>query len=200
MKTLYLIRHGLTRGLQEHLYYGATDLPLLPEGEEELRRLSAAGGYPSPEYCRVVTTGMLRTEQSLRCLYGEVPHDTEPLLREINFGIFEMRSHEEIQDLPEYQAWMNAERFFSAAPPGGESWDMMEQRLREGLAHLCREERDTILICHGGTIIILMSILFPGEKENPYTWQPPAGCGYSVDLEEKSYSYIPKPWITQKKV
>ena len=29
---IFLIRHGITRGNQERLYYGSTDLELAPEG------------------------------------------------------------------------------------------------------------------------------------------------------------------------
>ena len=38
---LTLIRHGITEGNARRLYYGAADIPLLPEGEEALRRLAA---------------------------------------------------------------------------------------------------------------------------------------------------------------
>lgn len=33
---LTLIRHGMTRGNMLHIYYGSTDLPILPESYTEL--------------------------------------------------------------------------------------------------------------------------------------------------------------------
>ena len=39
MSTLYLIRHGQTQANLEHRYCGATDLPLSPEGAENLQKL-----------------------------------------------------------------------------------------------------------------------------------------------------------------
>ena len=43
MKTLLLIRHGLTEGNVRRWYYGALDLPLCPDGEAALRKAAAAG-------------------------------------------------------------------------------------------------------------------------------------------------------------
>ena len=41
---LTLIRHGLTEGNIRRLYYGAMDLPLLPDGIEALHALRDGGG------------------------------------------------------------------------------------------------------------------------------------------------------------
>lgn len=43
MKTLVLIRHGLTEGNVRRWYYGALDIPLCPEGEAALQRLPQPG-------------------------------------------------------------------------------------------------------------------------------------------------------------
>lgn len=53
---LTLIRHGLTEGNIRRLYYGAMDLPLLPDGIEALHALRDGGGYPEAE--RYFTSGM----------------------------------------------------------------------------------------------------------------------------------------------
>ena len=71
MKTLVLIRHGLTEGNVRRWYYGALDIPLCPEGEAALKKAAAAGLYPPVNGRRIVTSGLLRTEQTLRLLYGE---------------------------------------------------------------------------------------------------------------------------------
>ena len=42
---LTLIRHGITRGNLERLYYGSTDLPLLPESAERLKKRAALGAF-----------------------------------------------------------------------------------------------------------------------------------------------------------
>ena len=70
---LTLIRHGVTEGNMKKLYYGSTDIPLLPCSEMKLHRMAEGGGYPTaPHY---YTSGMIRTEQTFRALYGDIPHE-----------------------------------------------------------------------------------------------------------------------------
>ena len=88
---LTLLRHAQTEGSLRNLYYGAADIPALPESLSELHR--RAGDYPTAQ--RYYTSGMLRTEQTLAAIYGSVPHTRLPGLREMDFGDFEMKSYEE---------------------------------------------------------------------------------------------------------
>ena len=99
---LTLLRHGQTEGSLRDLYYGATDLPVLPESLAALHE--SAGRYPTAP--RYYTSGLLRTEQTLRAIYGDVPHTALPGLREMDFGDFEMRSYEELKDDPAFRQWM----------------------------------------------------------------------------------------------
>ena len=99
---LTLLRHGQTEGSLRDLYYGATDLPVLPESLAALHE--SAGRYPTAP--RYYTSGLLRTEQTLQAIYGDVPHTALPGLREMDFGDFEMRSYEELKDDPAFRRWM----------------------------------------------------------------------------------------------
>ena len=53
----------------------------------------------------------LRTEQTLRLIYGEAPHEIWPELLEISFGIFEGKSYDELKGLAEYEAWLAGDWF-----------------------------------------------------------------------------------------
>ena len=91
---LTLIRHGVTEGNMKKLYYGSTDLPLLPCSVMKLHRMAEGGGYPTaPHY---YTSGMLRTEQTFKALYGDIPHEVLHDMREIDFGEFEMKTYQEL--------------------------------------------------------------------------------------------------------
>ena len=100
MNRLVLLRHGRTEGTERHLYYGATDLPLLEDGVQNLQLAAARGVYPSPDGFTFVTSGMLRANQTLRAIYGDVPFSVIDDLREVNFGIFEMKSYEDLKTEP----------------------------------------------------------------------------------------------------
>lgn len=173
---LYLIRHSKTAANERHLYCGATDLPLSPGGIEELQQFS----YQVPGSCRFLTSGMLRTEQTLELLFGTVPHQADSRFREVDFGIFEMHSYEQLKENPDYLTWITGDNEANI-PPCGESGNAMRCRVLEALDELLSENRDTVLIAHGGTIAIVMDYLFPNEGKNRYTWQPKPGCGYRIE-------------------
>ena len=95
MRRLTLIRHGLTEGNVRRWYYGALDLPLCEAGQAAVQEAAAGGLYPPLGNERVLTSGMLRTEQTLRLIYGEVLHESWADLREVRFGIFEGKPYNE---------------------------------------------------------------------------------------------------------
>ena len=181
---LYLIRHGKTAANERRLYCGSTDLPLSAAGAAELRQLH----YRVPADCVFLTSGMKRTEQTLELLFGAVPHRPDPSFREVDFGAFEMRSYEQLKTDPAYQAWIAGDNE-SNVPPGGESGSAMRLRVCEALEALVAADRDTVLICHGGTVAIVMDRLFPAQHRSRYEWQPKPGCGYLV--EGGSFTPIP---------
>ena len=192
MSVLYLIRHGKTMANEQHRYCGSTDLPLSPRGREELASIRyALSGV------RFLTSGMLRTEQTLELLFGDVPHEIRREFREIDFGEFEMHTYEELKDDPNYLAWITGDNERNV-PPGGESGEAMTSRVLRGLDALVEEDRDTVLITHGGVIAAIMESLFPGEGKNRYQWQPEPGCGYC--LEGKRWQLLPQMGENDKKV
>lgn len=192
MSVLYLIRHGKTIANEQHRYCGSTDLPLSPRGREELASMRyALSGV------RFLTSGMLRAEQTLELLFGPVPHEIRPEFREIDFGEFEMHTYEELKDDPKYLAWITGDNERNV-PPAGESGEAMTSRVLRGLNALLEEDRDTVLITHGGVIAAIMESLFPGEGKNRYQWQPEPGCGYC--LEGKRWRLLPQLGENHKKV
>ena len=169
--TIYLIRHGRTEANEKWLYCGSTDLSLSEKGREELAGFS----YDIPNV-RFLTSGMKRTNETLRLLFGDVPYEVDPRFREVDFGIFEMQSYSEIKDTPEFQAWVTGDNEANV-PHGGESGLQMKQRVLEAFADI---REDTVLICHGGVIAAIMAHLFPEEHKSRYDWQPKNGKGYCL--------------------
>ena len=69
---IYLIRHGKTEANEKWLYCGSTDLPLSEKGREELRRI-----HYDIRNVRFLTSGMKRTNETLRILFGDVPFEED---------------------------------------------------------------------------------------------------------------------------
>ena len=189
MRRLVLIRHGRTEGSDRRLYYGETDLPLTPEGIRELTANRAL--YPPLSGYHVYTTGLLRTEQTLRAIYGDVPHDTLPGFREIRFGVFEMKGYDELKDRADYQAWVSGD-YYANVPPGGESFAQAEARAAETLAALLALPEDALVVAHGGTAVAVMGRLFPEAGKTQYDWVPRPGGGYAIDLQAHTYQQFPR--------
>lgn len=171
---IYLIRHGKTPANEAKRYCGSTDLALSEAGIKELKGRNYA--FSADRY---ITSGMKRTEQTLRLLFGEVPFTREPELREVDFGLFEMKSYEQLKDDPSYQLWLTGDNEANT-PPGGESGRDMTARVIRAYQRIARMPGDTVIVTHGGVIAAIMASLFPREGKNRYQWQPKPGCGYAV--------------------
>jgi alpha-ribazole phosphatase len=170
--TIYLIRHGKTEANEKHLYCGSTDLPLSNVGIAELEKLRY-----DIKNIRFITSGMKRTNETLKILFGDVPYKVDPRFREVDFGIFEMHSYEELKDTSDYQDWLTGDNETNV-PPNGESGVQMKNRV---LAAFSEIQEDTCIIAHGGVIAAIMEQLFPEENKNRYQWQPQNGHGWIID-------------------
>lgn len=178
--TIYLIRHGMTEANEKHLYCGSTDIGLSETGKEMLCKLE----YPRPT-ARFLTSGMKRTNETLKILFGNVPFETETRFREVDFGVFEMNAYAQLKDDPAYQEWISGDNEDNI-PPQGESGNQMRKRVLEAWTEI---REDTVLITHGGVIAAIMDHLFPEEGKNRYQWQPKPGCGYTITAQ--GYQTLP---------
>jgi len=186
MSTIYLIRHGNTAANEAHLYCGSTDLPLSESGIAQLAALRTR--YEAVRADVFVTSGMRRTDETLAVLFGTRPHQQDSRLREMDFGIFEMHSYEELKDDAAYQAWITGDNDANITP-GGESGAQMTARVVQAFEDILQSGQDTVVITHGGVIAAIMAYLFPQENKNRYQWQPKPGCGYAVT----DFGYQPLP-------
>lgn len=187
---LTLIRHGITHGNKYGLYYGATDLPLLEEGVEELRQRKLTHIYPeAPLY---YTSPLQRTQQTLRELYGEVPFTVVEGFREMNFGDFEMRTVEDLKQDPAFLAWSDS--MSEVCCPNGESFAGVQRRALEAMAPILAAGEDAVCVIHGGVIACMMFHWFPGKAFEEWMLHP--GTGWQVTVENgKPVSYVPAPFV-----
>lgn len=181
MKRLILIRHGLTKANEEHRYCGSSDVPLSENGIRALVRPELSLSDP-----RFFTSGMRRTEQTLELLFGDVPHEVLPAFREVDFGVFELYTYDELKDRADYQSWLTGDNMKNV-PPGGESGQAFTARVLAALPELLKYDGETVLVTHGGVIAAIMAELFPHEEKSRYEWQSPHGHGYTIDTDTRKY-------------
>ena len=191
---IHLIRHGKTLANEKRLYCGQTDLPLSEGGLTELMILKSRNIYPTGADC-FFTSGLRRTEQTLDTLYGNVNRIIVPNIMEYNFGLFEMKSYDELKEQEDYLAWITDESG-AVSCPCGESKKQVEKRVIEGYNLILEEVRQAghgsaLAVCHGGTIACVMEHLKP-KANDFYRWQPQPGRGYSLIYASGRFSkYLP---------
>lgn len=174
-----LIRHGKTKANEDRLYCGSLDPPLSKAGKEELIGLKEKITYPEPAL--VITSGFCRTEETAELLYGRCGDVKNSGFAEMNFGIFEGYSYEQLKNKEEYRDWIMEKR---AAPPGGESRAEFRLRVLKTMNDTLNvvsgsRARSVAVLAHGGVIVTIMEHFFPG-KRHFYEWQPEFGRGYCL--------------------
>ena len=169
--TVFLLRHGQTRGNLERRYVGSTDEPLCPQGREALALVRP------PEADFIYVSPMVRCRETAALLYPGREQEVVPDFRETAFGTFEGHTYEELKDDPAYQAWLDSAG--AVPPPGGEGGAAVRRRVAEAFLALAARhgpEDRAALVVHGGTIMTLLEAFEAGHRF--YDWQVPNGGGW----------------------
>ena len=182
--TIWLIRHSTTEGVEKGWLYGWADLPLSEKGRLLLAETCAEGIYPSCEGRDLYSSGFLRATETLRGIYGDVPFEVDGGFREMNVGDFECHTHEELLSVPGYAEWL-CDHTGETACPNGESMRGFSERVCGAFDTLmARQQRDAIVVCHGGTIASILRHCFPGEEKGFYDWVPAPARGFALCIAQ----------------
>ena len=165
--TVYLLRHGETEYNARWRYLGKTDQPLSSKGREELAR----AGF-SPEV--VYVSPLCRTAQTAGILFPEA---------EMDFGIFEGRSADEMANDPAYRQWVDGGCL--GPIPEGESKDAFSARTCAAFAALldgavAAGEDLLVIVAHGGTQMAVLE-RYGRPHRDFYAWPARNGGGYVLD-------------------
>jgi probable phosphoglycerate mutase len=151
MTTIDLLRHGEPEGGVRYRGDGVDD-PLSARGWEQM--WASIGAFS--DWTHVVTSPLLRCRAFARAVaerYG-LPLAVDPRLREIGFGAWEGRRHEEVRDADPAAYYAFFRDAVSHRPPGSEPLDAFYARVREGLLALfdAHTEGHVLLVCHLGVM------------------------------------------------
>ena len=142
-RQLWLLRHGATEWAKNGRHTGSTDLPLLPEGEEEARQLAPA--LTSHRFAAVFSSPLQRAQRT--CELGGLGQQRRVMetLREWDYGDYEGITTLEIhKTIPNWTVW-------SHGCPNGEDAKAVQQRCEQTIAIALAEpgEGDVALFAHG---------------------------------------------------
>lgn len=160
---LLLIRHGRTEFTGRYCGSGSNP-PLSEAGLREVKRLKRLLPF-SPDV--VFSSDLLRASQTAELLFNGKRIVYTPLLRELHFGEWEGRSHEELKCDKEYRRWLKEP--FGRSPPRGEDPASFIRRVENFIGLLKTEEATRVgVVSHAGVIKSILSFFEERKIEDAF--------------------------------
>ena len=157
-QSIWLLRHGATEWSRNGRHTGSSDIPLLPEGEEEAKAL--APRLRGQSFAQVWVSPLQRARRTCELAGLGAQADVHPDLREWDYGDYEGITTKEIrQTVPAWSVW-------SHGCPGGEDAAEVTARCQRVIDQLLTIEGDVALFAHGHILRSLAG-----------TWMEQGACG-----------------------
>lgn len=176
--TIYLIRHGETDYNTQKRYQGQRDIPLSARGRAELHRadFTPAVVYVSP---------LQRARQTAEILFPGVEQIPVEGLKEMNFGSYEGRVYVNMENDPDYLAWVAANAV--AEHPDGERKADFCARSCRAFARVLEDARrrgldPLAIVAHGGTQMAVME-RFALPHRDYHEWCGPNAGGFVLEAD-----------------
>ncbi len=191
--TIYLFRHGLTKGNLNAQYIGHTDLPLTTDSISALKTIKAHQHYPKVN--AVFSSPLKRCLDSAKIMFPENNVLVIDDFIEYNFGEFEGLTAEDLKDNEDFKNWLGGDIY--ASTPFGESNAQFAHRVCAAFEKVidgCVKTgaNNVAIVGHAGVLMTILSCY--GLPEAPMAhWQMDAGYGFKLRL-------TPSLWMKAKKI
>nr|XP_038937938.1 6-phosphofructo-2-kinase/fructose-2,6-bisphosphatase 4 isoform X2 [Rattus norvegicus] len=163
-RSIYLCRHGESELNLKGRIGG--DPGLSPRGREFSKHLAQFISDQNIKDLKVWTSQMKRTIQTAEAL--SVPYEQWKVLNEIDAGVCEEMTYEEIQDHYPLEFALRDQDKYRYRYPKGESYEDLVQRLEPVIMELERQE-NVLVICHQAVMRCLLAyFLDKAAEELPY--------------------------------
>jgi probable phosphoglycerate mutase len=142
---LLLVRHGETELTAHRRYSGRGDVPLTERGQHQAAMVAARISAMDLPIAAVVTSPLERCVRTAELIAANTPVVVEPDLIECDFGIWEGLTFAEVHERwpDQVSSWLAATR---AAPPGGESFAAVGQRVGRAVARLRQQYQSGVVV------------------------------------------------------
>ena len=179
MTTLLFVRHGESEGNHRAIFVGSSDLPLTGRGHIQAEKTAEwLSRYPKID--AIYSSDLTRAVQTAQPLAERrgLPIQTDPGLREIDGGIWEMKPFHDLAGLypGEFRDWV--EHMDLCRCPEGESIAELQQRVLAAVLRICAAHPDgTVAVFTHATPIRTQKCVWNGwplKKIMTYSWVPNA--------------------------
>jgi len=194
---ILFVRHGETDYNSEGRLQGQRDIPLNGRGRAQASAIGRALRTAMPEAIAAleaaeafVASPLARTRETMELARAGLAlpperYGLEPALKELTFGEWEGLTWPQVWSRDPAGARAREADKWNFAPPGGESYAMLAQRLQPWLDS---RDGDCFVVSHGGVARALMTLIAgvsPQAAENAEIWQ-----GRAILFEGGRFSWI----------
>lgn len=185
MLELWLVRHGETVWNAAGQVQGSSDSELSETGCEQAKKLGSRLAHTN--FTQVISSDLRRAVQTAKLALPETVIQTDPRLRELDFGAWEGRTWGEVAaaDPDALTAWYANP--YVHTPTGGESYAALVRRTRDWTEGLPKSGR-VLVFTHGGPIRSLLYRL-TGVPDG-HTWRFDPGPASLTKLTLGEYGAI----------
>jgi alpha-ribazole phosphatase len=161
MRRLWLVRHGLTDWNSDLRYCGHSDIPLSEQGRVQASWL--AKQLEIETIAAIFTSDLVRARETAEIIANKRKQVVEirgsTAWREIDFGDWEGLTYTQIAErFPDQLGFFTDPEHY--APPNGESMAHVQQRVKDALAAIVRNDAspvgDVVIVSHGGPLRMLL--------------------------------------------
>ncbi len=178
-----MIRHAKTPGNEERRYIGRTDEPLSEKGIAEAEALEK---NPSLEF--VFVSPYRRARETASILFPNAKQIVIDGLREMDFGVFEGRNADEMENDRQYRAWVDS--MCEDPCPGGEmKADFSARCVAAFLEALKLAQGDAVFVVHGGTVMSVFEALAE-PKRSYYSYSVRNLAGWQADCAVENTNVV----------
>lgn len=187
-----LVRHGQTVANENRIFSGWTDYPLTERGKKQCKLLSESlKQYDHVE--RIYSSPLLRAKTTAKYIAkgmgkGIVIREE---LKEINFGLFEQKTSQEIisEFSEEWESWN--EDFVNFKLPDGENLLDLKGRVIPFIEKLLEDDKDAIIVSHGAVIQTVITHLLGLDLKQIWHFQCKNGSYTEIEYEN-GFGFIKK--------
>lgn len=177
---ILLLRHGKTPGNELKQYIGSTDQPLSESGIKELK---AIGSFPKVK--KVYVSPLKRAKETAAIFFPNAVQLIRNELREMDFGVFEGRSPEDMADDMQYRKWVDSGCMEPC--PNGEKMEDFSLRICNEFEKIVQEliqekENTAFLVAHGGSLMSIMNKFAVSDKHFS-KWYAENGSGWLITID-----------------
>lgn len=174
-----LFRHGITEENKRRAYLGWNDSPLAAEAKESVVH---------EEYDAYFSSDLGRCIAMAKQLFPDKTPILLQELREMNFGEWQGRTYEQLQDNRLYQQWLSNP--YHSSPPKGESFQQFADRIEAGWKKIVEfllnnRIHSCAVMTHGGVIKYLLAHYAPQQQEF-WNWKTPHDVAFKFIFSKQA--------------